>query len=479
MFSGYMDENGTMSFLVTPLLITGLMLLMATGADWNADLAWYDQHRIEQIGLLSVTALGALTIWHQDIVRSVAYLPRWVRWALAWAWGLGLVSIAAASYPRYAALEWATLLLLLGLALLLGEQARRGMIQFDIWAIRLVVSLAVVIALKLMASYLAALIAVGHLDTIMLFEGTFSNRRFFGQVASMAVPLLGYPLLKRDVSRIQWWGLYVLLSVWWMLIIVSGTRGTWVALGAAAGALALVAWHACHRWLRIQLLAAMAGVLLFVLMFVWIPLWLGQDASIEDRLSNLATLSGRGALWHLAWMQIVAHPWLGIGPMHLAAIRNGFGAHPHNALLQLAAEWGIPATLALLLPVASGLIVLLAGLLRLAVSHSLLLVCLTASLLAASVQSMVDGVIVIPYTQVWLALIAGWALGVYARGTTQIVPASRLVRVGIPVLTLLALAALLNGVYPEIFNRAEATKVFVDAGNQLIPPRYWAVGWIP
>lgn len=467
-----------MGRFITPLLLVGLTLLVATGLDWDADLAWYDQHRIEQIALLSVTAMGALTIWRQDMVRSVACLSGWVRWALAWAWGLGLVSVAAASYPRYAALEWTTLLLLLGLALLLGQQARRGMIQFDIWASRLVVSLAVVIALKLMASYLAALIAVGHLDTIMLFEGAFSNRRFFGQVASMAVPLLGYSLLKRDVSRIQQWGLYVLLSIWWMLIIVSGTRGTWVALGVAAGVLALVAWHASYRWLRIQMLAAMAGALLFVLMFVWVPLWLGSDASIEDRLSNLATLSGRDELWHLAWMRIVAHPWLGIGPMHFAAIRNGFGAHPHNALLQLAAEWGGPAMLALLLPAASGMIVLLACLRRPAVSHSLLLVCLTASLLAASVQSMVDGVIVIPYTQIWLALIAGWALGVYGRGA-QAVPASRLIRVGIPALTLLALAALLNGVYPEIFNRAEVTKAFVNAGNQLVPPRYWAVGWIP
>jgi len=460
LFSGYKDGNSAMSFLITPLLITGLMLLAATGVDWGADLAWYDQHRIEQIGLLSVTAMGVLTIWRQDMVRSVACLPKWVRWALAWAWGLGLVSVATASYPRYAALEWTTLLLLLGLALLLGEQARRGMIQFDIWTNRLVISLAVVIALKLMASYLAALIAVGHLDTIMLFEGTFSNRRFFGQVASMAVPLLVYPLMKGNVSRIQRWGLYSLLTVWWMLIIVSGTRGTWVALGAAAGVLVLVARAASYRWLRIQTVAAMAGALLFVLMFVWIPLWLGQDASIEDRLSNLAGLSGRDELWHLAWVQLVAHPWLGIGPMHFAAIRNNFGAHPHNALLQLGAEWGVPAMLAIVLPAVSGLIVLLAKLRRSSGSTNLLLVCLTASLLAAGMQSMVD-------------------LGVYARGASQMVPASRLIRVGIPALTLLALAALLNGVYPEIFNRAEVTKAFVAAGNQLIPPRYWAVGWIP
>lgn len=468
-----------MGLPITPLLIVALMLLVATGLDWNADLAWYDQHRIEQIGLLSAMVLGVLTIWRQDLARSVMNLPSWIRWAFVWAFGLGLLSAVSAAYPRFAVLEWATLLLLLGLALLLKEQARQNAIRFDVWAIRLVVSLAVVVALKLMTSYLAALIAIGHLDTIMLFEGSFSNRRFFGQVASMVVPLLAYPLLKNDLPRLQRWGLYALLSVWWMLIIVSGTRGTWVALGVASVTLALVAWHASYRWLKIQLLTVTVGALLFGVMFVWVPLWLEQGAIVENRLSNLATLSGRDELWHLAWMQIVAHPWLGIGPMHFAAIRNDFGAHPHNALLQLTAEWGVPAALALVLPAVSGLIVLLVRLRQPAVSHNLLLVCLAASLLAVSVQSMVDGVIVIPYTQVWLVLVAGWALGVYSRDKVQVASASQLIRLGVPVLSLLALAALLNGIYPEVFNRAEITKAFVDAGNQLVPPRYWAVGWIP
>lgn len=468
-----------MSFLVTPLMITGLMLLVATGVDWNADLSWYDQHRIGQIGLLGLMSLGAMTVWREDVVRSVLVLPSWARWALVLGFSLGLLSVCAATYPRFAALEWVTLLLLLGLALLLGEQARTGDIRFDIWAGRLVISLAVVITLKILAGYLAALISIGHVETIMLFEGTFSNRRFFGQVASMVVPLLSYPLLKSNKTRMQRWGLYTLLSIWWMLVIVSGTRGTWMALGVASVVLALLAWHASHRWLRIQLLTAMAGALLFVVMFVWVPLWLDQGASVENRLSNLATLSGRHELWLLAWMQIAAHPWLGIGPMHFAAIHNDFGAHPHNALLQLAAEWGMPATLGLVLPAVAGLVVLLAGLRRPAASHNFLLVCLTASLLAASVQSMVDGVIVIPYTQVWLVLISGWALGVHFREKVQIVSASRPIRLVVPTFSLVALVALLNGVYPETLNRAEATKAFVDAGNQLVPPRYWAVGWIP
>ena len=468
-----------MGRFITPLLMAGLMLLAATALDWNTELSWYDQHRIEQIGLLGWVALGMLTFWRRDIAASVMCLPRWVGIAFAWAFGLGLVSVITAAYPRFAALEWATFLLLLGLAFLLAKQA--GKAGFDVWAIRLIGALAGVIALKIMTAYLAAMLTIGHLDTILLFEGTFSNRRFFGQVASMVIPLLAYPLLRGDLSRGTQAALIMLLAVWWMLVIVSGTRGTWMALAVASVVLGAYAWRTCAGWLRIQMLALGMGVLLFGMLFVWLPSLLGSGALLETRLNSLATLSGREVLWSIAWAQIQAHPWLGIGPMHLASIRNNFGAHPHNAGLQLAAEWGIPAAVAFLLPVVIGLLCLLRRLRQQGFSTNPLLVCLTASLLAATAQSMVDGVIVIPYTQTLLVLVVGWTLGTYYRGGTQlsISKKSHVVEWGAAVISMLALLALLNGDVPEVLNRAEVTQAYVDAGNPLVPPRYWAVGWIP
>lgn len=470
----------TVFLVLSPFFLVGAVLIAGVAIDLAPDLAWYDQHRIEQAGLLATTALGALAVWRESIVVSLKQLPHWVVIAFSSSFGLGLLSAITSSYPRFALLEWATLMLLVGLALLLADQARKDRPWFDLWSNRLVMSLAVVIALKIMTGYLAAMTAMVRLDTIMLFEGTFSNRRFFGQIASIIVPLLAYPLLRGDLSRRAQAALFSLLAVWWMLVIVSGTRGTWMALIVAAIVLAAFAWRASAGWLRIQMWALGLGALLFWILFVWLPIWIGLGASLENRLVNLATLSGREVLWSLAVAQIQAHPWVGIGPMHFAAIRNDFGAHPHNAVLQLAVEWGIPAALAFILPATVGLLRLLARLRQNVAAPNVLLTCLTASLLAAGVQSMVDGVIVIPYTQTLLALVAGWAMGVYFRDVvvTSAVPASSLMRLGISVLSLLALAALFNGVFPEAFNRPEVTQIYVDAGKP-IPPRYWGVGWIP
>jgi O-antigen ligase len=60
----------------------------------------------------------------------------------------------------------------------------------------------------------------------------------------------------------------------------------------------------------------------------------------SGRFSNFASVGSRWTLWRISMEAALAHPLLGIGPMHFAYVDNGEGAHPHNFWLQLAAEWG-------------------------------------------------------------------------------------------------------------------------------------------
>ena len=54
------------------------------------------------------------------------------------------------------------------------------------------------------------------------------------------------------------------------------------------------------------------------------------------------SFSVRLILWKQAVNLIKQHPFFGVGPQHFAYYPNEWGAHPHNAVLLFATEWGLP-----------------------------------------------------------------------------------------------------------------------------------------
>jgi putative inorganic carbon (HCO3(-)) transporter len=472
----------TSIFSLSPLLLFEVALLAGPIVSFSPNLALHDQQRIEQIVLLCVLTLGGLFVWHGGMAEVRSRIPRWIK--LLWAFGLalGLASAVLAEFPRYAGLEWASLFLLGWCALLLGGQSLRDGVSFDRWATRIVVLTVIFIFLKTAVNYWSALSGEG-LDTRKLFNLSFSNPRFFGQAASMLLPILAFPLLSTRNSKLNTGSAFLLLAILWMLVVASGTRGTWLAMLVAAATLSLVSWQASKPWLKVQLTACLAGLGLFAVFFLWLPhLWLPEAAGIVgSRLSNIATLSKRDIIWNIAWQQIQHHPWLGIGPMHFAAIKNSIAAHPHNALLQLGAEWGLPAAVALVVPLIYGMLALFSRIRKRQNDNNIsLVVCLCASLLAAVTHSMVDGVIVMPYSQTLLVFVCGWTLGLYYRGQRDYEGiAASTIRLANYLLPMFALGLLLFGVFPEVLNRVEVTEKLINEGVTLFQPRYWVRGWIP
>lgn len=469
-------------FMFGPLLFLEFALLLGPIVAFSANLTWHDQQRIEQIILLYLLTLGSFFIWRVEVADIWGRFPRWVSLSLVLGLGLGLVSVLSAEYPRYAGLEWASLTLLAWCAVVLGGQSLGEGVAFDRWATRAIVLAAIFISLKTMIIYWVALSA-DIFDIRKLFSLSFNSPRFFGQAASMLLPILAYPLLTGRLTRPKAGATFLLLAVWWMLAIASGTRGTWLAMLTAAGILALVSWRASQSWLRVQTVACLVGLGLFAVFILWLPEIAQQHGMIsENRLRNITSLSKREEIWALAWQQMRDHPWLGIGPMHLAAIKNSVAAHPHNALLQLGAEWGLLATLALVTPLIYAMGALLS---RIRKQHNdsndPLLVCLGASLLAATTQSMVDGVIVMPYSQTLLVFVCGWTVGAYFRAqeTAETPDFSRVKWYAIYLVPIFALGLMAWGIFPEILNREEITRQLLNSGVTYFYPRYWVHGWIP
>lgn len=442
----------------------------------------HDQQRIEQLVLLFLLTLGGFWIWRNNLANMLARIPRLAMRAWLLGLALGAVSALTAEHVRFAGLEWASLVLLSLGAAILANQSREQGNDFDRWAVRIVLLVAFFIALRALVNYGLVLYSGFFIEAAKLFASSFGNPRFFGQAATLLLPLLAYPLLSGNLPPTKRIALFGLLAVFWMLAIASGTRGTFLGLATASVALIFVSWRYIHRWLFFQISGFLVGLAIFALLFIWLP-DVAQHPGIaaENRLANPLTLSKRETVWILAWQQIVAHPWLGIGPMHLAAIPNPVATHPHNALLQLGAEWGIPATLALIAPLAYGMGSMLRRIRQAHGANTPLMASLAASLLASAAQALVDGVIVMPYTQTLLVFVIGWTVGTHFRNTdpASLQPPSRTKLIAVALLGVLALGLTIWGVVPEIFHRAEITRELLNQGVAYFKPRYWMHGWIP
>ncbi|NWD75661.1 O-antigen ligase family protein [Pseudomonas gingeri] len=316
------------------------------------------------------------------------------------------------------------------------------------------------------------------LDTGGLLSG-FSNKRFYGQFQTFTLPLLALPLLLSTTKRSAQAWVFSLLSVWWLIAVMGGTRGTWLGMGVAAGVL-FICGHVGRRWFTWQLLAVVVGVTLYWLLFSVLAGYLGMEVSnaASDRLTT--TLSSRGPLWQQAWDMIRERPWLGFGPMHFADIHNPIAAHPHQAILQWASEWGVPSALLVMVLVGRGLWATLCLIRERSISEDptdLLRLCLFASLIGALTQSMVDGVIVMPYSQFWLSLVVGWLMALHVwKGEPA--KSNAFVHWAWMGISSAAVLLLIYVVIRDLPHQDERNKLYQQQYGGQYQPRFWVQGVI-
>lgn len=464
-------------------VLLSLYLVAAPTIGFGTGLSWHDEQRIGQISLFIIISFWLLC----QAIRNNSFpvpnlLGRQVTHTILLIALFGLFSAATAPLPRWAFLEWSTTGLLTLLAFSFAGIRRTQRSRFDYWWMGVCITSAAAYLTGFMVAYSAVFLEGLPLFVWQLFNG-FSNIRFFGHFQSMTLPLLVLPALIWPVKLYQRWALAVLCSGWWMLAIASGTRGTWLGMGFAF-LISMLCLQSGHRWLRAQINFLFIGALGYILFFEALPALLGIErvTIASSRFSNITSLSGREILWWQALDIILAYPVLGVGPMHLAFLPNGIAAHPHNAILQWAAEWGLPSATLLTF----GILLGLRSLFRRICSkssgseRSLLRVALFLSLIAALTQSLVDGVIVMPYSQTWLAIITGWAIGVHYddhdhQSSERTSPAN----IWPPTLAaLLWVGVIFYGTHDDIGRLKEREIIFMQKHGGITMPRYWEQGVI-
>jgi len=462
------------------VLSLGSLLLIATLplVAWLPGATWHDQQRIGQVVVMAV-ALVVAVIAHASRSRAPLLDARWRRIVVA-ILVAGALSAALARQPVWGLVELALVVGGLAVAWLAAVTRRDIGPKVDHVLFAVLCFTCAGLVSRFLVAYLSAVTnGEGILNGWLLLDG-FSNPRFYGQFLTLALPLLVVPLMAQGRLRRYAWPAGVLAVLAWTVAITSGTRGTWLGLVVAAVVLSCVG-PAGRRWAGMQLGAAVAGTMLFWLAMSAVPQLLGIEVVNHAAARLNASLSHREIIWSQAAEIAVRHPFLGIGPMHLADLPNGVAAHPHQAVLQWAAEWGVPSALLVTMLVGYGAWTVLGVLRRRREStneEDAFRLCVAGALAASLVQAMVDGVLVMPYSQLWVALLGGWLLALQPpkADAGAVRPAPPHAGWGIAFAASVAMLAFVSvRDYPHLHQREEA---FVKALGGHYQPRFWAQGVI-
>ena len=436
-------------------------------------------HDIQRVGQVLIGAFALICFLAGSSTEGAWYCDRLTRCIAGLILLGGVVSALRASQLLWALTEIALLVMSVGIASAVAQERMRQGAVLDRWLMVFVMALCTLKAGQfLLATFSAFSDMRLVLNTDSLLEG-FSNKRFYGQFQTLTLPLLALPLLLIGGRRSIKVAAFALLAVWWLVAVSGGTRGTWLGLVVAALVMCVLG-HNGRRWLGWQAGTALVGGMLFWLVFQVLTDYLGIRVQnfAGDRLNS--SLSLREIIWQLAWDMIRERPWLGFGPMHFADIANPIAAHPHQAALQWASEWGVPSALCVAWLVLRGMFATIRLIREKADSQEpvdLLRLCLFASLVGALTQSMVDGVIVMPYSQLWLALLVGWLLGLH-RWSSEPAAVGSALRWSGRFVSVAAVALLVWVVLRDVPHLQERNEQYARDFGGHFQPRFWAQGVI-
>lgn len=373
--------------------------------------SWHNEQRAVQIVLLVLTALA----WYARFVlgqrgssRPWSYPPIVLLFL-----GLGLASSAAAGFRVAAFAEVGLAALLVGLALFTASVVANDYGRALRWAQWFSLLFAAAYVLGVATRYLAAVNLERAIDVDVLLLG-YANPRFPSALHALLIPFIA--MLAANRSERAWLrvGAFVILALLWSINLALGTRAIWFAYALALPATAaIIGLRPLKRIAVVLGTSAALGVVFYFVLFHVAPTALAAGSSVSGPTSN-TTLTSRDVIWSMGWDAIRSHPWLGIGPMQFAALGSPVGAHPHNWVLQIAAEWGVPAVWVVGYGLAN-----IGSRVRESINERPGVAVPMLAVVAALTYGLVDGNLVMPISQSTFALAFGLLLGGVPVGETS------------------------------------------------------------
>lgn len=455
------------SFTMLIVLTTSMQLLPAY-------IYSHDAQRFYSLTLLALvlmhSAINRLSTHNLLPISKKIGIPLYCLLALA------ISSTTLSHYPRHAVIEVSIFASLCYLALF---SASLMLEQKEVFIKRIIYVFWISILLYMFGFYVGYITA--YIDKTPLqwpqpFLGFF-NVRCFNQYQLWSIALITLPLLAFDIKQSTKRWLTIALTFWWVLLLYSASRGVLVAWLVGMILTALVYKKLAWPFLKLQIVNISTGFVVYYVLFTLLPSL--QQQSVAFRTVLRDSTSDRIELWDICIKMMGSHPFVGVGPMHYYWYTR-VGTHPHNSVLQLGAEWGIPATLIILGIAGYGFyswykkfnansINLLPKL------ECNLSIILFFTIITNAAYSLVDGVITMPISQVLMFTIIGMMIGQYQHGTTLNV-GNNLEKCQFrfrPTFAGIVLIALVWSNLPEIIQGLSGNPRGFSSGPNIVNPRIW------
>jgi len=459
-------------FGIVTLLAWLVYLLAAPTIGFSWIESWHNEQRAVQIVLLVATAV-AFCVHMVPQPRNAITVPHGIPPLALTLFAIGTVSALRSESMLAAFAEVGLAVLLLILALLTAVVVSNDVQRYSRWARRFALLLATAYVLGVATRYAAAIGLGRGIDFDVLILG-YANPRFPSALHALLIPFIACVAVDSREHKFLRIASVIVLTFIWAINVGLQTRAIWLAyLLVLPASVLLLGWRNAGRAVLVIVGTAVAGVLTFYIVS-WVSPAPTAEAAASAALRDWAGLTFRKVVWQMSWDAISKAPLLGIGPMQFATFDNRVGAHPHNWIMQVAAEWGVPALLLLLFA-----LVLLARATRQAAALDSTVVSAALAFGIGLANGLVDGNLVMPVSQSAFALAGGLMLAaiLHARNNSATYPinlARRLVSIGSA--TLAAAAVVAFAVFSFSDQESGVSRFHQTQPGAWLVPRFWEQG---
>jgi hypothetical protein len=473
----------------------------------------YDTRRVLQLILILIfgLTLACNAKWRNQCIIQFTLLPKLAKYCIYGFFIMGIVSATLVGFgvdyqtlPEQAFLQVGLYISFFLCGLLISQWVQNNPKKFEQWVIFTLYTMIGLYLTMILVHIVNYHISMSSNNTDITIQNTtvwqyvmaptFANIRFLSQFMTWTWPLLVLPLIsKNNLSKASKSGLFIIISCWFFQIFMLQGRSNMLEFIIVPIVLLAMFRKKSLPWIKWQLLGIIAGFILWYLVYMFILSGGYRNVAITEHTE-------RWFIYLACLKTALSHPLLGIGPMHLSikllpmGEYSGWIATPHNTLLKILAEWGIPAFILFCATACMALYkwaklsiarVKLANISDEQYNKSALLICLSASIISGLTHCMFSGVTTMPLSQTAMVLVFGWAWGSYQlnsknkdhiqlmRTQAKINPISHMLFILLLIYVTILIA---KGVFPRAYYLTWANSISEYRTGGILAPRFWGQG---